>query len=183
MSRGGLGRFRELESYRNTMYYEHWYGRDHWPGIGCSIGRITCSLFRKLGEMARHSSTVTNRSWAPHGLSVLQDVGGLALIVSSFIAGAWIADYFGLPVPGGVLGMIVVLCLIWLAVIPVQFVRRASTGLLYCLPVFFVPLYVEPFSNSAFWVQYGLSLLPLVAIGGAAMLFVAHLFASRNLQQ
>jgi hypothetical protein len=73
MSRGELGRFHELESYRNTWYCEYWYERDHWPGFGCLIGRVTCNLFRKLGELARHSSTVTNRSWAPRGLSVLHE--------------------------------------------------------------------------------------------------------------
>jgi len=183
MSRGESERFRELDSCRHTMFYEYWYEKDHWPGLGCSIGRIARGLFVKSGGPARDPSTVTKRPWTRRGLSALRDAGGFALIVSSFIAGAWIADSFRLPVPGGVLGMVVVLFLIWLAVIPVQFVRRASAGLLYCLPVFFVPLYVEPFSNSAFWFQYGLSLLPLVAIGAAALLFLAHLFASRNLQQ
>lgn len=81
------------------------------------------------------------------------------------------------------MGMIIMLCLLRFSVIPVEFVRRASAGLLYLLPVFFVPLYVEPFSNWTFWGRYGPSLLPLVIIGAAAMLFLTHLFASRILQR
>jgi holin-like protein len=105
------------------------------------------------------------------------------LIISSFVAGAWIAEFFRLPIPGGVLGMMIMLCLLRSSLISVDFVRRASAGLLYLLPVFFVPLYVGPFSDWAFWSRYGGSLLPLVFVGTAVTLFIAYLLASRILRR
>jgi holin-like protein len=133
--------------------------------------------------LARQLLTIANRLLAGKRLSIIRDLGGLALIISSFIAGAWIAQYFRLPIPGGVMGMIIMLCLLRSFVIRADFVRGASAGLLYLLPVFFVPLYVEPFSDWAFWGQYGTSLLPLVIVGAAATLFLTYLLASRILRR
>jgi putative effector of murein hydrolase LrgA (UPF0299 family) len=75
------------------------------------------------------------------------------------------------------MGMIILLCLLRLSVVPIDFVRRASAGLLYLLPVLFVPLYVEPFSDWPFWVRHASSLVPIVAIGSAAMLLLAYFLA------
>ena len=166
-----------------SWYHEYWYEREHWPGLAFLVARLIRSLFGRLSPLARQLLTIADRPWVAMQLSIIRDLGGLALIVSSFIAGAWIADYFRLPIPGGVMGMIIMLSLLRFSVIPVEFVRRASAGLLYLLPVFFVPLYVEPFSDLTFWGRYGPSLLPLVIIGAAAMLFLAHLFASRLLRR
>src|SRR5262249_27791211 len=141
-------------------YHEYWYEREYWPDLAFLVARLIRGLFNRLGPLARELLTIADRHWAAIRPSIIRDLGGFALIVSSFIAGAWIAEYFRLPIPGGVMGMIIMLCLLRFCAVPVDFVRRASTGLLYLLPVFFVPLYVEPFSDWAFWGRYGPSLLP-----------------------
>jgi holin-like protein len=121
--------------------------------------------------------TEAGRRRAPAWPLTIWDLGGLAVIVLSFIAGSWVVGNFDLPIPNGVMGMIILLGLLRLSVVPVEFVRRASAGLLYLLPVLFVPLYVEPFSDGSFWARYATSVLPIVVIGGAAMLLLAYFLA------
>jgi len=165
---------------RNASRYEHFrHPRNASWYHALLVARLIRSLFNQLGPLARELLTIADRHWVAIRPSIIRDLGGLALIVFSFMAGAWIAEYFRLPIPGGIMGMIIMLCLLRFCAVPVDFVRGASAGLLYLLPVFFVPLYVEPFSDWAFWVRYGASLLPLVIIGAAAMLLLAHLLASR----
>jgi len=169
-----------------SWYWEYWFERNHSPDLAFRFARLLHSLLRWLidgvrwslkivkgGDVGDEKPTEAARRWSP----IVWDLGGLAVILLSFIAGSWIVGNFDIPIPNGVMGMILLLCLLRLSVVPVDFVRRASAGLLYLLPVLFVPLYVEPFSDWPFWVRYASSLLPIVAIGGAAMLLLAYFLA------
>lgn len=80
-----------------SWYHEYWYEREHWPGLAFLVASLIRSLFGRLSPLARQLLTTANRPWVAIRLSIIRDLGGLGLIVSSFIAGAWIADYFRLP--------------------------------------------------------------------------------------
>ena len=178
------GEFPEL---RASWYRQYWYENDHSPDLAFLVARFICDCGYKLVDLAKRSPAVVEgeetgvarRRWTPIRLSMIRDLGGAAVIIASFMAGSSIVSNFDLPIPSGVLGMIILLSLLGLSVVSVDVVRRASAGVLYLLPVLFVPLYVEPFSNWTFWASYGSSLLPVVAISAAALLLLAHFLASR----
>ena len=64
---------------------------------------------------------------------------GLTLIFLCQLAGETLVRLLGAPVPGPVAGMVILLLALVIAGGPVESLRRAGTGLLNYLPLFFVP--------------------------------------------
>lgn len=106
-----------------------------------------------------------------------RDLVGLGIIVFCLIVGSAAAQWSRSAISGNVLGLIVLLLLLWLRIVPTTLVRGASSALLSVLPILFVPLYVQPFSDKAFWLQYGPTLLPVVAVGCAATIVLTRAVA------
>ena len=98
---------------------------------------------------------------------------GLGVIVLCLTAGSAAAQWSRSAIFGNVLWLIVLLLLLWLRIVPTTLVRGASSALLSVLPILFVPLYVQPFSDKAFWLLYGPTLLPVVTVGCAATIVLA----------
>jgi holin-like protein len=129
--------------------------------------------------MALPMANVSLPSWGGWDLlrKAARDLVGLGVIVLCLTAGSAAAQWSRSAISGNVLGLIVLLLLLWLRIVPTILVRGASIALLSVLPILFVPLYVQPFSDKAFWLQYGPTLLPVVAVGCAATIVLARAVA------
>jgi putative effector of murein hydrolase LrgA (UPF0299 family) len=99
---------------------------------------------------------------------------GAGVILACLMAGNLAADGMAGVVSGNVVGMVILLVLLRFRIASASAVRDASAALLSMLPMFFVPLYVPPFSDPTFWIQYGTLLLPVVAAGSALIIIVAR---------
>jgi holin-like protein len=113
---------------------------------------------------------------------LIRDLAGFGLIVLSLIAGSLASSWSGFPISGSVLGMIILLGLLRLFTGAAKIVRRSAAVLLYLLPVLFVPLYVVPFSDATFWLRYGPTLLPVVAVAVAIMMTLARFLTIRMMR-
>jgi holin-like protein len=74
---------------------------------------------------------------------------GLTLIFICQLAGEALVRWLGVPVPGPVAGMVILLLGLVIAGGPPAPVRRAGTGLLSYLPLFFVPAGVGLIAHGA----------------------------------
>ncbi len=74
---------------------------------------------------------------------------GLTLIFICQLAGEALVRLLGVPFPGPVAGMVILLLLLVFAGGPAEGVRRAGTGLLTYLPLFFVPAGVGLITHGA----------------------------------
>jgi holin-like protein len=74
---------------------------------------------------------------------------GLTLIFICQLAGEALVRWLGVPVPGPVAGMVILLVGLVIAGGPPAPVRRAGTGLLSYLPLFFVPAGVGLIAHGA----------------------------------
>jgi holin-like protein len=74
---------------------------------------------------------------------------GLTLIFICQLAGEALVRLLGVPFPGPVAGMVLLLLLLVAAGGPAEGVRRAGTGLLTYLPLFFVPAGVGLITHGA----------------------------------
>ena len=74
---------------------------------------------------------------------------GLTLIFLCQLAGEALVRLLGVPVPGPVAGMVILLLGLVVAGGPTEPVRRAGTGLLGYLPLFFVPAGVGLIAHGA----------------------------------
>jgi putative effector of murein hydrolase LrgA (UPF0299 family) len=77
------------------------------------------------------------------------------VIVLCLAADSAAAQWSRSAISGNVLGLIVILLLLWLRIVPTTLVRGASNALLSVLPLLFVPLYVQPFSDKGFCYSTG----------------------------
>jgi len=93
---------------------------------------------------------------------------GLALIFLCQLAGETLVRLLGIPVPGPVAGMVILLLGLVVAGGPGKTLRRAGTGLLGYLPLFFVPAGVGLVTHGARLRTDGVPLL--AAIVGSTLL-------------
>ena len=110
-------------------------------------------------------------------------VAGAAVIIACLEAGIFLQRDLGVPIPGNVIGMILMLFLLQTKVVADAWISGPCTSLLLLLPAMFVPLYVVPLSDPAFWSRYGMTLLPAAVIGAAITLAVTAWLASRMLRR
>lgn len=87
-------------------------------------------------------------------------------------AGIFLQHRLRLPIPGNLLGMILLLGLLQAEILPDAWIHGPCAWLLLLLPAFFVPIYVMPLSDPDFWLHYGTTLVPAAIVGVALTLGV-----------
>jgi holin-like protein len=107
---------------------------------------------------------LVNSAWRRLGL----DLVAFGVIILCLEVGVAAHRGLGIPVPGSVVGMALLLLLLKMGVVTERLLARVTGGLLLLLPAFFVPLYVVPLADLNFWIRYSEIFLP-AAIVGAAM--------------
>lgn len=88
----------------------------------------------------------------------------LLILTVIYISGNLIANYFHLKVPGNVIGIIILLCLLSLRVIKIDHIQLAANGLLKHLGFFFIPISVGLMTLGSVILHEGLSILIVLSI-------------------
>jgi holin-like protein len=107
-----------------------------------------------------HAVAIRSRSWLRH--SRLLQIG---LIVLFSLAGQEVSARLGLPIPGGVVGLALMLLLLASGRIQVQAVRRGASWLLAEMLLFFVPAVMSVLDHHEFLGVLGLKLLAAIVVG------------------
>lgn len=94
----------------------------------------------------------------------------IALIVMFSLLGQSLAQALGLPVPGGVIGMALVLALLATRRLGVRNVRRGASWLLGEMLLFFVPAVMSLLDHREFLGMLGLKLLAVIVLGTALVM-------------
>lgn len=89
----------------------------------------------------------------------------IVVIVAFWMAGEAVARVTGLPIPGGVIAMTVLVILLATGVLPLATVSRGATWLLGEMLVFFMPVMVALFWHREFLGWLGLKILIAVLVG------------------
>ena len=109
----------------------------------------------------------------------LKALGQLAILWAIYQGSTWLAAAAGLPIPGNVLGVMLLFALLCLGVLKLKHVEMAADFLLKHLVFFFVPIAVGLMEWGQVFHDYGLTLLlaivvsavlPLLAVGGLSQL-------------
>jgi holin-like protein len=105
----------------------------------------------------------------------IKALGQLAILWAVYQGSSWLAAATGLPIPGNVLGVVLLFVLLCLGVVKLKHVELAADFLLKHLVFFFVPVAVGLMEWGQVFADYGLTLaaaivvsavLPLLAVGG-----------------
>ncbi|MBB6445194.1 CidA/LrgA family protein [Bacillus benzoevorans] len=92
--------------------------------------------------------------------------------------GMFLVHWIGVPIPGNVLGMVILFLLLWSGIIPLKWVEGASTVLVKHLAFFFIPISVGIMTLGALFMESGLRIMFILLVST----FIG-LFFSGNLSQ
>jgi holin-like protein len=106
----------------------------------------------------------------------------IAVLSAIYLSGNWIARKTGLPVPGNVLGIVLLYALLNLGVIRLEHVQDAADFLLRHLVFFFIPVAVDLMNWGGVFLKYGLKLALAIAIS-TALTFLGTGFIAQWLQR
>lgn len=106
----------------------------------------------------------------------------IAVLSAIYLAGNWIARKAGLPVPGNVLGIVLLYALLNFGVIRLEHVQDAADFLLRHLVFFFIPVAVDLMNWGGVFLRYGLKLALAIAIS-TALTFLGTGFLAQWLQR
>jgi len=96
----------------------------------------------------------------------LRWAGQLSILAGIFWSGTHIAAWSGLPIPGSVLGVIMLFFLLLSGVIKLEYVEEVADFLLKHLMFFFVPIAVGLMDTAEIFMEHGWALALAIVIGG-----------------
>ncbi len=100
-------------------------------------------------------------------------VRGFVILVGLYLFGEWIAKYLPIPVPGAVIGMVIMFLLLRLRVVPLHWVDNASVLLLTFMGMFYIPYGVGIVESGTLIEKWGLEILGLVLLTILSVFFVS----------
>lgn len=112
----------------------------------------------------------------------LQFLGQLALLCAIYWIGNKVVLLAGLPIPGNVVGIVLLYSLLNLGVIRLEFVQDAADFLLRHLVFFFIPVAVDLMNWGGLFYKYGL-LLALAIFVSTILTFLGTGFIAQWLQR
>ncbi len=99
----------------------------------------------------------------------------MAFLMALFLASNWLVGFTGLPMPGNVLGIIVLFLLLLTGVVKEEHISTAANFLLKHMVFFFVPVAVGLMQWGGVFYDYGWILLAAVVIGAILPLLTVGL--------
>ena len=112
----------------------------------------------------------------------LQFLGQLALLIAIYQVGNLVVRWTGLPIPGNVVGILLLYVLLNLGLIPLEYVQDAADFLLRHLVFFFIPVAVDLMNWGGVFYRYGL-MLALAIITSTVLTFLGTGFIAQWLQE
>ncbi|MDR3563741.1 MAG: CidA/LrgA family protein [Negativicutes bacterium] len=110
-------------------------------------------------------------------LKYLRWSGQLALLGGVYWAGTQIAERSGLPIPGSVLGVILLFFLLLSGIVKLEYVEEVADFLLKHLTFFFVPIAVGLMTTADIFLANGWVLVVAILVGGAVPFWAVGIIA------
>lgn len=124
---------------------------------------------------AAHSAPVRRISLALRHFMHRSMAGQIGLIVLFWMTGDLVASVTHLPVPGGVIGLFIVLGLLASGKLRLVSMRRGARWFIAELLLFFVPAVLAVMDHREFIGLTGLKILAVIVLGTAAVMLVTAL--------
>ncbi|CDY73559.1 Holin-like protein CidA [Caballeronia glathei] len=126
-----------------------------------------------MPDSTANSTTLRSRAALGRFMRIALQSSALAAI---FLAADFVARRFALPVPGGVVGLLALLALLFCGGIAPRWVKAGADWLLGDMLLFFIPAAVAAVQYGGLLMEDGWR-LALVVVGGTLMVMVAVAFA------
>lgn len=97
----------------------------------------------------------------------------IIILFTFFIVGAWLQRLLHIPLPGSILGLLLLWISLMLKIIPLRWVEGGSYLFLAVLPIFFIPATVGVMNFGSFFLSRGVILIPLTIVTTFLTMWVA----------
>jgi holin-like protein len=104
------------------------------------------------------------------------------LIYSFFFLGQLLREFFNIPLPGSILGFLLMFLALSLKLLPLRFVDSTATFLLSFLPLFFIPATVGVIDYLNVFTGKGFFLIPVIILS-TLLTMAASGWASQHLER
>jgi holin-like protein len=112
----------------------------------------------------------------------LQFLGQLALLIAIYLLGNQVAQWTHLPIPGNVVGIVLLYALLNLGLVRLEHVQDAADFLLRHLVFFFIPVAVDLMNWGGVFYRYGW-MLALAILVSTILTFLVSGFLAQWLQR
>ncbi|WP_243302046.1 CidA/LrgA family protein [Geothrix oryzisoli] len=112
----------------------------------------------------------------------LQFLCQIALLSGIYYLGNKLALLMGLPIPGNVVGIVLLYALLNLGIVPLEYVQDAADFLLKHLVFFFIPVAVDLMNWGGVFYRYGL-MLALAIVISTVLTFLGTGYLAQWLQR
>lgn len=94
-------------------------------------------------------------------------VAQVGLLYLFYVVGDWIQKQLNLPIPGSIVGLLLLFLLLLVKVVPVRWIENGSTSVLAYLPLFFIPATAGIVNHLGIFSGKGLLLILILIISTA----------------
>ncbi|MBN8209489.1 CidA/LrgA family protein [Bacillus sp. NTK071] len=88
----------------------------------------------------------------------------IGLLFGFYLGGVYLQTVLSLPVPGSIVGMILLLIMLYLKWVPIGWIEKGANSLLNHLPLLFIPVTVGIMQHLDFFSGKSLLLIPIVLL-------------------
>ncbi|EZH68119.1 hypothetical protein DH09_01685 [Bacillaceae bacterium JMAK1] len=101
----------------------------------------------------------------------------LAVLVLFYFVGMMISNWIPFPIPGSVIGMLLLLLCLQLKVIKIQWVKKGATLLIVHMPLLFIPILAGLIQHLDLLRVHGLTLVVITALSTWLVLATASILS------
>jgi holin-like protein len=115
-------------------------------------------------------------TWRGRRATIMQILAGTLILCACYLVGVAAKSAFGLIIPSGILGLLLLLALLGLGLVRLAWVEKAAALFLWLLPLWLLPVFVSVVEDKKFWRTEGSLFLGTVVLGLLILwAFVGHL--------
>lgn len=108
-------------------------------------------------------------------MKIIRVIAEVCLLYVFFLAGDYLQKLLHLPVPGSIVGLLLLFVLLLLKIVPVKLIENGSSFILAYLPMFFIPATAGIMNHLDIFSGRGLLLIGILVVSSVlTMVVTAH---------
>lgn len=104
------------------------------------------------------------------------------ILIAISVAGKWLQNYFHLPIPGSLVGLILLFALLYFSILPVKWFEVGAEKLVAFIPLFLIPSTTGVINYGSFFLHKG-SIVVLAVIISTLLILIVSGSVSQTLSQ
>ncbi|HEY2495356.1 MAG TPA: CidA/LrgA family protein [Paenibacillus sp.] len=108
-------------------------------------------------------------------MKIIQIIAQVGLLYLFYLAGNYVQQLLHLPIPGSIVGLLLLFVLLLCKIVPIKWIEHGSTAVLSYLPLFFIPATAGIVNHLGIFSGKGLMLIVIIIVSTAlTMVAAAH---------